>query len=452
MAAIPLDTTDRLYTTPHNHPYFCPTPGKITLLAITPNKIGTIPDGEGLYDELAQCGFNAASIFIGSIGQTQLAENSQLSDTIQYARDNNIALFIYSSTLDNTSALRTNLVKYFSSNSNLAGWWLISPLFHNIHTVDSVVNYNKENSTNTYNEIWNIERNTDGGNPESTHMIIMNTHPNAESAGADNYRNYMIRFQDNIYPSVWGTIVYPSGITAAGVKFNNYDLFFGDLEIYSLVSKYCERPFWFDVICQSYMNENGSQTGTPSIEEMRFCAFSALAYGAQGLMFWAYRLREDEVSNGVTQVKYLTAPVDRNGNKITTIWNAVQTVNKEIAALNEVFYESYLVEVRHTGSKQYMATSMLDGPIGPLLSITTDSAGVLVSHINTHGQDYLIIVNHSFRDEDADYQSIELNFAENVSIKSLTVSGTSIVATTLSSSKQQKKLPRGGYLIFSWIL
>lgn len=436
-----------LYTTPNNHSYFCPTPGKITLLAITPNKVGSIPTDESLYRELYECGFNAASISIGSITQSQVNDRSSLAHTMDYAKSNGIALYIYSATLDTKTTLRTNIVEFFSSNNNLAGWSLQLPLYSNIQIPEYDDQTQEEDSATSYNDIWNTIR---GKNRDSEQMVIMNAHPNAESARADNYRDYIIRFQDNIAPALWGTSVNPAGISTGGASFNNYDLFFRDLEIMALVSKYCERPFWWFVMCQSYMNASGSSTPYPSIEEMRFSAFSALAYGAQGLEFWSYRLRENEVLNGVTQVTYLAAPVDRDGNIETDIWNAVKTLNQEITALNEVFFGSYLVGVRHTGTTQYDATSMLKGVFGPLASLTSESAGVLVSHLNTNGQDYLVIVNHSFMDGDTAYQGIVLEFSEEFSVKKLSVNRGSVVTTAVSSGKHQERLLRGEYLIYSW--
>lgn len=269
-------------------------------------------------------------------------------------------------------------------------------------------------------------------------------HPNEETAEG-NYRNYLIGIQNGLKPSMWGVSVHPAVILQSGSNYNDYDLFYRDLQILSLISRYCERPFWYTVCCQSYKSTNKGSTPYPTLEEMKFSAFSALAYGAQGLLYWSYRLREDEPT-----VFYQNAPIDRSGNKETAIWNAVKTVNNEVKALNNVFFESFLIDARHTGSKQYDATSMLTGAFGPLISLTTEDAGVLVSHINTHGQDYLVIVNHAFRDGEADSQKIILNFADTWTVKQITAVNGAAVENAVSAKALSLDLPRAGYLVFKW--
>lgn len=425
-----------LYTTPDNHAYFNPTPGEITRLALTPNKIGTIPDNN-LCMGMAECGFNAATIWFDNIVPNSEGNYLSVVATIQNCRANGIAPFILASTLLN-EASRNALVSKYARDSRLAGWYLFTPVFNEI------VGENSEDfggKAEAYNAICETDKNA---YPDSRHIVIMYAHPNEETAGTD-YRSYLINFQDKVRPSMWGTTVYPVVADKNGVNVFQYDLFFRDLQIMSLVSRYCERPFWYTVRCQSYTIQSGSYIPYPSVEEMRFSAFSALAYGAQGLLFWSYRQRENEPT-----VTFQNAPIDRNGNKVENIWNAVQTVNNEIKALNGIFFESFPVDVRHTGSKQYDATSMLTGGFGPLISISTENAGVLVSHLNTHGKDYLVIVNHTFMTGEADSQKITLTFADMWTVKQIKASNGTPTETAVTSKTVSVNLPRGGYLIYKW--
>lgn len=289
-------------------------------------------------------------------------------------------------------------------------------------------------------------RNDTTGNPASTQIIYMSAFARGEDAGS-NYRDYLMKYQEMVGPSMWETSVYPAIILSNDSKYNDYNLFFTDLEIFSLMSRYCERPFWYTVRCQGYTTPSNLGTPDPNVEEMRFSAFSALAYGAQGLLYWSYRQRENEPN-----VTYTAAPVDLNGNRNTEIWDAVCAVNEEVIALNEVFFESFLVQVRHTGTKQYGCTRMLktDHAFGPLMSIQTGNDGVLLSHINTHGVDYLVIVNHVFMKGEAVFQRIHLAFDNSCILYKIEANYPLIKETKLTARNFEIDLPRGGYLIYRW--
>lgn len=67
-----------IYTTPENHAYFCPTPGEITRLALTPNKIGE-PLDKATCEGMAECGFNAA-IWFDNVTANSSGEYPQVED------------------------------------------------------------------------------------------------------------------------------------------------------------------------------------------------------------------------------------------------------------------------------------------------------------------------------------------------------------------------------------
>lgn len=440
-------TDQILYTTPKNHSYFCPTPGKITLFATSPNKIGAFPD-DNIYGYLKDCEFNSTSIWLGSINPNDANIISQLENVIDKCNNNNIVPFIKTDTLLQ-SVNRSTFLGHFKNNSKLGGWSISTPNYEGIASTDSNGDIIKGEDAKLYNEIWDTERNTQTGNPDSKHMIIMGALAQLDNL-KKTYRDYIIAFQDNIGPSFWSTAVYPAGINKNGGNIDSRDLFFKDLEIFSLVAKYCERPFWYTVRCQSYRDKNGAYTPYPTEEEMRFSAFSALAYGAQGLQYWSFRQRENEILNGVAQVTYLNAPIGLDGAIDESIYNAVKKINQEVSALNDIFYQSYPVEVRHTGSTQYTATSMLKGSIGPLKSFTSQNTGVLISHLNTNGKDYLVVVNHAFRDSDTERQSIGFNFADGFNIYQISINGSSYTETQITAKSIYMFLKRGRYVILRW--
>ena len=170
-------------------------------------------------------------------------------------------------------------------------------------------------------------------------------------------------------------------------------------------------------------------------EYLRFEAFSALAYGAQGIIYWTYGQRK---SNEVET--YTSALVNMNG-KITKSWYAAQKVNQEIKKYNDVFYECKVEQVRHTGSNLYKGTKRLSGTIGPFKMIRSKDAGVIVSLIINKGETYIVLVSRDVLKK----QTITLELSANKKVKNI------------SSNKQEiydwrkdvtLTLDKGGYVIF----
>ena len=412
-----------LFVNPTNHTYHNPTPGRITIGAITPTDGITVPSDE-LCKGMTQCGFNCALVAMPTYDGNSTTNQQLFIDTLDIFANNNVSVFLQTKV---TSAL----VNELKNKPNLAGWWLNTPVFSELENLNE----------NIPDQILKMETENKSAYPR---MIIFSAHPNQETSGATEYQQYLEAFQKVWRPSVLYYAVYPEVILANGRVFNDYNLFYRDLQIFSLLSLYSERPLWFTIRCQSYVTKNGSRTPDPSEEEMRFAAFSALGYGAQGLLYWSYRLRTDNSND-----TFLKAPIDRNGTKIKEVWNAVQNVNREVIALNRVFFGSNLVQVRPT-KVQYDATSLLDGGFGPLKDISTGAVGVQLSHLNTNGIDYLLIVNHGFSSYSGGAQSILMHFAPEFTIHQISVKDGLYTEDLISIRDYSCTLQMGGYLLFRW--
>ena len=113
---------------------------------------------------------------------------------------------------------------------------------------------------------------------------------------------------------------------------------------------------------------------------LRYEAFTALAYGAQGIVYWTYGQRIP-----TPQEDYQSALVNLNGKKTAT-WYAAKKVNAEIRKFNNIFYGCEMKMVRHTGDKIYAGTQALSGEIGPFKSLASGGAGVVVSYIENNGE------------------------------------------------------------------
>lgn len=71
----------KFYITPTNKSYFCPTPGSITIMALTPNRIGSVPYQQ-LFKDLSDCGFNAAAIWYNRVLPAQSRACTQIDTAL----------------------------------------------------------------------------------------------------------------------------------------------------------------------------------------------------------------------------------------------------------------------------------------------------------------------------------------------------------------------------------
>lgn len=143
----------------------------------------------------------------------------------------------------------------------------------------------------------------------------------------------------------------------------------------------------------------------PTEGQLRFEAFNALAYGAQGIAFWSYTQRTRNKDE-----KYFSAPIDSNGNR-TIIWDRVCTINKEIEFFSDIFLGCDVIKVVHAG-KQYTGTTPYSSKFGFIKNLETKGMGVVVSHLQNNNHDYIMIVNHDALNS----QKIVLEFLDPESI------------------------------------
>lgn len=404
------------YFTPQNKEYHSPTPGEITIVATTPNE-GDQGPSNALCAELESCGFNSALMTITL---------SQVSQSLTICGNHGIRPFLFHSHLIRDEKVCSEYVNMFKNNPYLGGW-----------NLKGQPTYNELSSPDDFRTFYEIISKQD-----PNHCIFVSLPGGAESSfmNGHSYKEYIELFQDVLEPSFFPYVLYPiTGTDANPVV--RYGAFFDDLEIFSLMAKYTERPFWAYVRSQSFKTSNGSMCPTPTEGQLRFAVFSALAYGAQGLVYWTYRQRENTNTE-----QYLIAPIDKAGNR-TEIWNYVQKVNNEVKALNSIFCGADFIECRHTGDSQYRGTYSyaLTNDFGPCDSIKSYGKGVLVSMLNNGGNNYLVIVNHDSQIS----QKIDIKFNDYWRLSEL-----SIENNILNTHSVQKKLTRtiaaGSYLIFKW--
>ena len=195
-----------------------------------------------------------------------------------------------------------------------------------------------------------------------------------------------------------------------------------------------------------HSNNEGYYQPRPTEGYLRFEAYSALAYGAQGLIHWSYSQRPSNASE-----TYLSAPINLKGEK-TNVWNRVRNVNREIRAYNPVFFNAVPLKCVHTGDvaskiqhKGYTAADAAK-EILPEVKITSQKDGVLISHLKNGRKRYIVMANQN------PFKSQRINFSlpEGYKYKEYTASNGRLKVSGLSAHKLSRRLKAGGILVLEY--
>lgn len=386
---------------------FHPTPGVITVVASTPVSDGVTPE-QYMFDDIKKCGFN---VIICN------ADKESMDTIFQYAE--NAGLKVMPASIKLRDDRCVEFVESLKNNPAIVGWDFVDE--PQIKDLKKLGKYYKMLRSAAPDKL--------------VYINLIGAEIKKFTGESPSLAAYLDTIQRYFAPDVWSYDLYPISVkngkvTVAGERF------YMDLEIFSRKSKETKRPFW--AYCQSMAFKNSViERPAANLSYLRFEAFSALAYGAQGIVYWTYGQRKS------TDIeKYFSALVNCPYKK-TSAWEAARQVNSEIAKYNDVFYNSILMECYHTGIHNYKYTKKLNGKIGPFTKINSGREGVLVSHLKTNGKYYVVIVNHDIFKS----QRIELLTEDEMRVKSLTLG--------LTDMRQQGNyivdiIPPGGYAIYAY--
>lgn len=248
------------------------------------------------------------------------------------------------------------------------------------------------------------------------------------------YSAYLDNLQKLFNPRIWSYDLYPiNAVTVdehpTGEIIIEYSKFYRYLNLFSKHCKKNDSKFWAYAMCMEHKiyNEKGSLDGykpAPTTGELRFEVFNALAFGAQGIVYYQYGIGNHKTQN-VGQVDVM-APVSFeigplyegddehyiiNLNK-SDIWYRVKQVNAELAFWSPYFLGAKVLSYRHWGNHPpYGGIPLLVGSFGcisriscfdsngiELPTIPAETTGVFVSwfeNTNPQGQkrNYIAIVN-----------------------------------------------------------
>lgn len=191
--------------------------------------------------------------------------------------------------------------------------------------------------------------------------------------GATNYEDYLERFITTCHPKI--------------VSYDNYSLmddgsvranYWTNLES---VRRACVKhgiEFWNIVLSVAHFNYR-----EPSAADLRFQAYTTLAYGGRGIAYFTYFA--PKVGN------YRNAPVDQFG-KETPTWQHMQSVNLQIQKLGPTLLQLKSDAVYHTGT---VPGGCVAPPTNSLLS-TVGGNFVVGDFTHADGSRYVMVVNKDF--------------------------------------------------------
>jgi hypothetical protein len=214
---------------------------------------------------------------------------------------------------------------------------------------------------------------------DSSHFCFVNLiaaiHPTkTEALGTKSYADYIRTFAETVPVQQISYDFYP--VLNEGI----HERWYEGLEIVSTEAKKLNLPFWAFALASSY-NELHPE---PTIPALRLQMFSNLAYGAQGLEYWSYRM-----SQGLR-----SAPVGLDGKR-TMIYDRIKQVNSEIQAFAGVFAGAKVVSVNHTGTVIPRGTSRLTTLPQAIKVFENDGDGALVSTLENGDKTYFLVINRN---------------------------------------------------------
>ena len=207
--------------------------------------------------------------------------------------------------------------------------------------------------------------------------LIAAIHPTLTQAlGTNSYADYLETFVHEVPVKQLSFDFYP--VLNEGL----HERWYEGLEIVSSEARKEGIPFWAFALASSY-NELHP---TPTLAALRLQMFSNLAYGAQGLEYWAYWMNQGLRS----------APIGINGRR-TPVYDRIRTVNREIRDLEGVFSGARVISVHHTGLIIPRGTTRLEKLPEAIDVFETEGTGALVSVLEKGDNTFFVVVNRDLQ-------------------------------------------------------
>ena len=219
-------------------------------------------------------------------------------------------------------------------------------------------------------------RKADGGE----HPLYLNLLPSFVDSVAltCNYREYVRRFISEVKLPMVSFDFYP--VTFNGIT---KDYWYDNLQIVHEESEAAGLPFWAFALSTAH-----DPYPLPTMASLRLELYTALAYGAQGLQYFTYWNPGTETWN------FHEAPINQDKQR-SEAYYLVQHMNKELQGRAYVFLNSKVVSIAHVGDDMYKGCKRMEDLPPHVVSLSTGSAGAVVSLLEKGSWNYLVVVSRT---------------------------------------------------------
>jgi hypothetical protein len=161
------------------------------------------------------------------------------------------------------------------------------------------------------------------------YVNLLPTYSSLAQRGGLTYKEYVRQYLEVVKPDVLSFDHYPLKIFNGETSITEDYLL--NLEIISKEAKAAGVPFWCFLQTMAY----GLSNRSPDYDDLRWQAYTSLAFGARGLQHFCYWTPTDGSES------FGDAMIDRQGNK-TPIYDYASQVNHELLAFDHIYlsYES----------------------------------------------------------------------------------------------------------------
>lgn len=191
---------------------------------------------------------------------------------------------------------------------------------------------------------------------------------------ATEYQRYLDAYEVNFNPLFYSVDVYPilqwnplvitenslSGMSSslrAGEIVQVHERFYRTLEMVSAQARNNNnKPFWYYPLVGEHFNHNSFYYPAQKEEYMRYSIFTALAYGAKGVVLWRMLENIDDRKNlflvhdhaDYNPESYMRHPINADRTR-SPFWYYVRRIIREIKRYESIFLNSKVVDTFHTG-------------------------------------------------------------------------------------------------------
>lgn len=230
-----------------------------------------------------------------------------------------------------------------------------------------------------------------------------------DALGTASYADYVSTFATEVPSQVLSFDFYP--ILTEGI----HESWYAGLEVFSVEARKLSIPFWAFGLASSY-NELHP---IPTIPALRLQLYSNLAYGAQGLEFWAYWMGQG----------LRCAPIGLDGKR-TVVYDRIKTVSTEIQNLAGVFVGAKVISVKHTGVVIPKGTSQLATLPSAIKVFETEGCGAVVSQLENGANSFFVVVNRDLN------KSLQITILGDESLKRVLKDGSVVKAAAYSPATE----------------